>query len=87
MVNCILEAYQFGASVFDTDSKTITHTAPRLDQPEGIGFLNGKVYFGTYGSARIYAYNPKRPSNTTMEPMEILDLIMTLGMIRTDPLC
>ncbi|MEN6315690.1 MAG: hypothetical protein ABFD25_15760 [Clostridiaceae bacterium] len=55
--------YQFGGSVFDTSSKTVLYNAPKLDQPEGIGFLNGKVYFGTYGSARIYSYDPSKPFN------------------------
>jgi hypothetical protein len=55
--------YQFGASVYDTDAKTILYNSPELDQPEGIGFLNGKVYFGTYGSARIYSYDPSKPFN------------------------
>ena len=56
-----LGGYQFGASVFDPASGEIVNSAPRLDQPEGIGFLNGKVYFGTYGSAVIYGYDPKKP--------------------------
>ncbi|QGS69540.1 hypothetical protein CV093_18495 [Oceanobacillus sp. 143] len=30
-------------------------------QIEGIGFLNGDVYLGTYGGARIYKYNPEIP--------------------------
>jgi hypothetical protein len=55
--------YQFGGSVFDTSTKTIIYNAPKLDQPEGIGFLNGKVYFGTYGSAMIYSYDPSKPFN------------------------
>ena len=55
--------YQFGGSVFDINSKTVLYSAPKLDQPEGIGFLNGKVYFGTYGSARIYSYDPSKPFN------------------------
>jgi hypothetical protein len=55
--------YQFGGSVFDPETQTIIHNASRLDQPEGIGFLNGKVYFGTYGSARVFSYDPTKDFN------------------------
>jgi len=47
--------------VVDPVQGKVIFSAPRLDQPEGIGFLNGIVYFGTYGSARIFQYDSEQP--------------------------
>ena len=55
--------YQYGAAVYNPAASSVEWSAPKMDQPEGIGFMNGKVYFGTYGSARIYRYNLSMPFN------------------------
>ncbi|THE13592.1 hypothetical protein E1I69_06670 [Bacillus timonensis] len=53
--------YQGSFGVFDTaiDKYILQERDPH--QIEGIGFLNGDVYLGTYGGAKIYKYDPNRP--------------------------
>lgn len=53
--------YQGSFGVFDTsiDEYILQERDPH--QIEGIGFLNGDVYLGTYGGAKIYKYDPNRP--------------------------
>ncbi|MEH7235998.1 FIMAH domain-containing protein [Bacillus sp. JJ1562] len=53
--------YQGSFGVFDTsiDKYILQERDPH--QIEGIGFLNGDVYLGTYGGAKIYKYDPKLP--------------------------
>ncbi len=55
--------YQRGASIYDTLTESYLHNIPTFHQPEGIGFMNGKAYFGTYGGAVIYKYDPSLPFN------------------------
>lgn len=57
--------YQFGAAVYNPSTEQVDYVEPNIDQPESIGFLNGKAYFGTYGSARIYSYDPSQPNGYT----------------------
>ncbi|OCA85874.1 hypothetical protein A8F94_13525 [Bacillus sp. FJAT-27225] len=53
--------YQGSFGIFDTaiDEYILHERDPH--QIEGIGFLNGDVYLGTYGGARIYKYDPDQP--------------------------
>ncbi|MEH7380180.1 hypothetical protein V7138_06845 [Bacillus sp. JJ1533] len=53
--------YQGSFGVFDTaiDQYILQKRDPH--QIEGIGFLNGDVFLGTYGGAKIYKYDPNRP--------------------------
>lgn len=56
-----LGGYQAGMSVFDPATGEVSERYPQFNQPEGIGFLDGKVFFGTYGSARIFRLDPDQP--------------------------
>lgn len=53
--------YQGSFGIFDTsiDEYILHERDPH--QIEGIGFLNGDVYLGTYGGARIFKYDPNSP--------------------------
>ncbi|KKK39895.1 hypothetical protein WQ57_01050 [Mesobacillus campisalis] len=53
--------YQGSFGVFDTSSDKYLLRERDPHQIEGIGFLNGDVYLGTYGGARIFKYNPDLP--------------------------
>lgn len=53
--------YQKAMSIYDPASQTTLHSEAMFPQPEGIGFLNGKAYFGTYGGAVMYRYDPAQP--------------------------
>ncbi|WP_426348539.1 Ig-like domain-containing protein [Alloiococcus sp. CFN-8] len=55
--------YMRGASIYDTISEAYLHNMPTFHQPEGIGFMNGSTYFGTYTGGVIYRYNPDKPFN------------------------
>lgn len=53
--------YQRGMSIFNpfTGEKEVNISS--FAQPEGIGFMNGKVYYGTYVAAIMYALDPSKP--------------------------
>lgn len=53
--------YQRGMSIYNpfTGKKEVNLSS--FAQPEGIGFLNGKVYYGTYVAAIMYALDPTLP--------------------------
>ncbi|WP_043929666.1 FIMAH domain-containing protein [Bacillus sp. EB01] len=53
--------YQGSFGVFDTASDEYILHERDPHQIEGIGFLNGDVYLGTYGGARIFKYDPELP--------------------------
>ena len=53
--------YHRAMSIYNPETNEIEHNNSWMQQSEGIGFMNGKVYFGTYGSAQIYRYDPSKP--------------------------
>ncbi|TLS48548.1 hypothetical protein FE782_30005 [Paenibacillus antri] len=53
--------YQRGMSIYDTASGRFIYNNQAFHQPEGIGFLDGKVYFGTYSGARMYRLDMSKP--------------------------
>lgn len=59
--NVYMGGYQGSFGVFDTSTETYLLNERDPHQIEGIGFLNGEVYLGTYGGAKIYRYNPELP--------------------------
>lgn len=60
--------YQRGMSVYNPFTGKIDLNISSFPQPEGIGFLNGKVYFGTYVSAVMYSYDPSLPVSLNKNP-------------------
>lgn len=52
-----LGGYQRGMSVYNPFTNKSDVTMTTFAQPEGIGFLNDKVYYGTYVSAIMYSYD------------------------------
>ena len=59
--NLYIGGYQGGMSIFNPVTEEIEHSTIWMPQPEGMGFLNGDIYFGTYGGAVIYRYDPTKP--------------------------
>lgn len=55
-------------SIFDPKSNAYELQERVFPQIEGIGFLNDKVYFGTYGGAVIYRYDPTQPYKKDANP-------------------
>jgi len=53
--------YQRGVSIYDTATGAFIYNNQSFHQPEGIGFLDGKVYFGTYSGAKMYRLDPSKP--------------------------
>ncbi|MBP1948408.1 FIMAH domain-containing protein [Virgibacillus litoralis] len=63
--NVYMGGYQGSMGVFDTSKEEYTLRERNPHQIEGIGFLNGNVYMGTYGGARIYEMDPEKPYQYT----------------------
>lgn len=60
--------YQRGMSVFNPFTKEIEVNISSFAQPEGIGFLNDTIYFGTYVGAMMYSYAPTQPVDLNSNP-------------------
>ncbi len=56
-----LGGYQGGMTAWDPKAGEVVYREPQFPQPEGIGFFEDKVFFGTYSGARIYRYDPGKP--------------------------
>ncbi|CAM3627445.1 carbohydrate binding domain-containing protein [Erysipelothrix urinaevulpis] len=61
--NIYIGGYMSGMSIFDPVLEEIKTSIPTFHQPEGIGFVDDEVYFGTYGGAVIYNYSSKNDLN------------------------
>ncbi|WJH35415.1 hypothetical protein N6H14_05090 [Paenibacillus sp. CC-CFT747] len=57
--------YQRGMSIYDTKSGSFIYNNQGFHQPEGIGFLNDIVYFGTYTGAKMYRLDMTKPLNAS----------------------
>lgn len=77
--------YHRGMSIFDTDKGEITKNLSWMPQPEGMGSLNGKVYFGTYGGAKIYNYDPQQPFDFGETPNHNPGLAYDIGEFQDRP--
>lgn len=66
--------YQKATSIYDIGTKQLEHSTYDFPQAEGIGFLNGKTYYGTYGGAVIYAYDPSKPFAAGTNPGVVNDV-------------
>ncbi|WHX26251.1 carbohydrate binding domain-containing protein [Virgibacillus halodenitrificans] len=53
--------YQGSFGVYNTSNEEYVLHERDPHQIEGIGYLNGDVYLGTYGGAKIYKYDPEVP--------------------------
>ncbi|GAA3402898.1 hypothetical protein ACFFNY_05380 [Paenibacillus hodogayensis] len=56
-----LGGYHQGVSIYDPLTRSFLVQQFHTPQPESIGFLNGKVYYGMYTGAQIFEYDPVRP--------------------------
>ncbi|MEH7388072.1 WD40 repeat domain-containing protein, partial [Bacillus sp. JJ1521] len=66
--------YQRGMSVYNPFSNEIEVNISSFAQPEGIGFLNDKVYYGTYVGAIMYSYDPNQPVDLNSNPQLEYDI-------------
>jgi hypothetical protein len=48
-------------SIYNPETRQIEQQEVGMPQVEGMGILNGNMYFGTYSGAEIYRYNPTQP--------------------------
>ncbi|GAB2670542.1 S-layer homology domain-containing protein [Paenibacillus thermoaerophilus] len=53
--------YQRGMSIYDVSKGEFIYSNHAFHQPEGIGFLNDIVYYGTYSGARMYRLDMSKP--------------------------
>ncbi|WP_054957309.1 hypothetical protein [Paenibacillus dakarensis] len=57
-----------GFSLYNPATDEIEQSIGLFPQTEGITFLDGEAYFGTYTHAHMYRYNPEHPMNYGMTP-------------------
>lgn len=55
--------YQTAMAAYDIKSEEFLFKLQYWDQNEGVGFLNGKTYFGIYSGAEIWRYDPNKAWN------------------------
>lgn len=58
--------YQTGMTAYNINKGEFDYIESNWKQNEGVGFLNGKVYFGVYTDARIWRYDPEKEWNYTL---------------------
>ena len=66
--------YQRGMSIYNPFEKELEVNIPSFAQPEGIGFLNDKVYYGTYVGAMMYSYDPLADVDLNSNPQFEYDI-------------
>ncbi|WP_186668410.1 S-layer homology domain-containing protein [Sporosarcina sp. BP05] len=66
--------YQRGMSIYNPFEKELEVSIPSFAQPEGIGFLNGKVFYGTYVGAMMYSYDPLKDVDLNSNPQFEYDI-------------
>jgi hypothetical protein len=66
--------YQAGMSIYDPNKAAFERQELGPAQIEGIGVMNGKVYFGIYGGAVIYRYDPSQPYDPKTNPGILHDI-------------
>lgn len=66
--------YQRGMSIYNPFTSNIDVSISSFAQPEGIGFLNDKAYFGTYVSAIMYSYDPTKEVMLNQNPKLEFDI-------------
>ena len=60
--------YQRGLSIYNPFTDTIDENLPNFAQPEGIGFLNDRVWYGTYVGAIMYSFDPTKDLDVNSNP-------------------
>ena len=55
--------YQTAMAAYDINKNEFLFNHQYWDQNEGVGFLNGKTYFGIYSGAEIWRYDPNKAWN------------------------
>lgn len=66
--------YHTSFTVYDTERSAYDVQERIFPQIEGIGFLNDKVYLGTYGGAVMYEYDPTKPYQKDLNPVLAHDM-------------
>lgn len=69
-----LGGYQRGMSIYNPFTNDIDLNISSFAQPEGIGFMNDMVYYGTYVGAIMYRYDPTKPMVLNSNPELVYDI-------------
>lgn len=69
-----LGGYQRGMSVYNPFTESIDVNLPTFAQPENIGFLNDKVYYGTYVAAIMQVYDPAKEAVMNENPKPVYQI-------------
>lgn len=63
-----LGGYQRGMSIYNPFTNERDLNLPNFAQPEGIGFLNDRVWYGTYVDAIMYSFDPTKEVSHAQNP-------------------
>jgi outer membrane protein assembly factor BamB len=77
--------YQGGMSIYDPAEGEVVARYPQFNQAEGIGFFQDQVYFGTYGSAKIFRFDPAKPGEFGQTSEFNPGMVFTLGQDQDRP--
>ncbi|MBE7014050.1 MAG: hypothetical protein E7419_02445 [Ruminococcaceae bacterium] len=58
--------YQTAMAAYDIEKEEFIYKLQYWDQNEGVGFLNGKTYFGVYTGAQLWKYDPEKEWNYSL---------------------
>ncbi|WP_052487396.1 OmpL47-type beta-barrel domain-containing protein [Gordoniibacillus kamchatkensis] len=70
----VMGGYTAAMSMYDLTKGAFEHQEAEPSQIEGMGSLNGKMYWGTYGGAVIYRYDPEKPFELRKNPGIVYDI-------------
>ncbi|GAB2720942.1 hypothetical protein ACFQWB_09865 [Paenibacillus thermoaerophilus] len=71
--------YHRSLTIYDTATRRVELSIPNFPQIEGIGFSNGKAYFGTYTKARVFRYDPEREAAPGSSPSSNPAFLFAVG--------
>ncbi len=69
-----LGGYQRGMSIYNPFEDRIDLNISSFAQPEGIGFLNDYVYYGTYVGSIMYKFDPRQEAALNVNPQFVYDI-------------
>lgn len=70
----VMGGFTAAMSIYDLTKGVFEHQETEPSQIEGMGTLNGKMYWGTYGGAVIYRYDPAQPFELRKNPGIVYDI-------------
>lgn len=77
--------YQRGMSVYDIAQEEVVYENTVFHQPEGIGFMNGAAYIGTYSGAVLYKLDMDQPIEYSERGEGNPGMVLDIGLNQDRP--